>query len=290
MTLGQALQREVFCSRTQKGSLYGDMELLMSHVLKCKRFQIYTRWDSPLDVKSQKFFTRLAARRVQGVPLAYLLKSCEFYGRSFYVEEGVFIPRPDTETLIRAVKKQTGFFPSVPLCIVDLGSGSGCIGLSLLKEYPLARGFLVDVCEKALRVSRVNAEKWKLAGRVRFLKKDAGALKGSDGAGFLPPGGVDMVVSNPPYIAFHDHRLAREVCHFEPARALFSPQGGLYHICSWFRAACDMLKPGGHYFFEIGAGQDVSHLKKGCSVMKWVNVYKDLSGHNRVMHFQKSYG
>lgn len=290
MTLGQALEREIFRSRSPEGSLYRDMELLMSHVLGYKRFQIYTRWDRPLDLKSQKTFSRLAVRRTQGMPLAYLLKNCEFYGRGFYVEEGVFIPRPDTETLIQAVKKQCKNQPPFSPCIVDLGSGSGCIGLSLLKEWPQARGTLVDVCEKALRVSRINATKWGLGDRVCFLKKDAGDLNGSEGEGLFPPGGVDFVVSNPPYIAFHDPRVAREVCDFEPAPALFSPQGGLYHIRSWFKTASKLLKPGGHYFFEIGAGQEMFHLKNEFSVMKWVGVYKDLSGHNRVMHFQKSYG
>ena len=171
--------------------------------------------------------------------------------------------------------------------MADFGCGSGCVGLTLKAECEEMFLCSLDICEKALKVAQKNAKNLKVQNQSWFLKKDVNVLKLSD---FPVPfeAGLDLVVANPPYVAFGDLRLHPHVKKFEPLRALFSGEGGLFHIRQWFQKACELLRPGGHYFFEIGADQNVSFLKN--PLMKFVSSYKDLMGYPRIMHFQKSYG
>ena len=261
-----------------------EAELLLSHVLKCRREDLYINWNRICPPRVLQKAQALSLFKKAGAPTAYILGQKEFYKHVFYVEPGVFIPRPETETLIDAAADQFKN-KNQKLNIVDLGSGSGCVGLSLLKIFPKAVLTAVDLSAAALKAGSQNAASLKVDNRAVFLKKDAGGLNKKD----LPPGfkrGVDMITANPPYVAYGDPKLDPAVAHFEPAAAVFSGQNGEAHIRSWLKTAERLLSPGGFYFFEIGAGQKKS-LKNlrggGCKVHF---EYKDLLGITRVMSFR----
>ena len=277
MTFGEALGS--LMKKTAYPVKRGEAELLLSQTLKQKRMYFYTHWDKALNPHQQKSFQKLLELKNSGMPSAYILKTVEFYGREFQILPGVFIPRADTETLVSAVLSQTKTKHITSL--MDLGSGTGCIGLSLLPSFPLAHLLLVEKNKKALELSKINAERMGLQDRVQFMCQSVQKLK-------LPPQSVDLITANPPYIAFGDKRVAKEVLSFEPAEALFSKKEGLYDMESWFVVASHLLKPGGSYFFEIGAQQDISFLKDSSMIKR--AEFKDSSDIIRVVQFQKCYG
>ena len=281
MTFGEALGSLI--KNTPHPIQRGEAELLLSRTLKQKRMYLYTHWDKSLNKNQQKNFQTLLRLKNSGMPSAYILKTVEFYGREFQILPGVFIPRSDTETLVSAVLSHTKAEVDKEnlKVIIDLGSGTGCIGLSLLPSFPFAHLLLVDKNKKALELSKINAEKMGLQDRVQFICQRVQKLK-------LPPQSVDLITANPPYIAFGDKRVAKEVLAFEPPEALFSKKQGLYDMESWFAVASNLLKPGGSYFFEIGAQQDISFLKHSSMIKR--AEFKDRSDIIRVVQFQKCYG
>ena len=193
---------------------------------------------------------------------------------NFMWSQGCLFPDQKTETIVSAVKN------SVPnktrVHIMDFGCGTGCIGLSLLAQIPEAFLIGIDTNKQAIQVSQINAQNLGLSDRALFIQQDL--------TNFNSWSLADIIVANPPYIAFEDQRVQKEVRQFEPAEALFSKQGGLAHIQAWLKTAHACLKPGGAYFFEIGANQDLSSLE---SQMCKKAEFKDLSGWTRVLKFQK---
>ena len=285
MTLGNFIQLTSSCISSDSAHL--EMELLMSHTLRYTRAQLYTHWDQELDSKLVQRFLGFFYKRKTGLPLAYILRSKEFYGNEFYIEPGVFIPRPETETIISSI---VSLIPKTEeLNVVDFGSGSGCIGLSLLLHFSNARLLSVDLSEKAMQVVQKNAGKFNLMHRVCFLRKNISDLTMADWP-FSSKKGINMIVANPPYIAFDDLRVEESVCQFEPTLALFSGDQGLFHTRTWFQKACELLESQGYYFFEIGADQNISSLNSLKHKMNFCNQFKDLSGIIRVMSFQKTHG
>ena len=188
-------------------------------------------------------FRTLLSRRLAGEPIAYLTGVREFYGRSFEVSPDVLIPRPDTELLVeRALERMP---PDQAMDILDLGTGSGCIAITLALERPLARVTAVDRSAAALAIAQRNAE--ILNAHVEFLTSDwFAALAGRR---------YDLIVSNPPYIAFTDPHLARGDVRFEPLPALAAGGDGLDDLRRLTRAACAHLKPGGTLLLEHGYDQ-----------------------------------
>lgn len=280
-TCGKIIQK--FASISEKVSRL-EVELLLSHVLCCRRSDLYIQWDQKLNKKQVQEFLSFFKLRKTGMPLAYITGKKDFYGYEFMVTPSVFIPRPETETLVSAVLSCYG--KQEKLNIMDFGSGSGCVGLSLLAYFPKASLIAIDLNESALKVSKANAIKRGLAGRAQFLKKDL-LKENREQTGYEE---MDIIVANPPYIAFDDSRVQKEVVAFEPPVALFSKEGGLYHIRSWLNLAMKLLKPGGQYFFEIGAGQDLSFLKFMRGKMKKIGEFQDMSHIIRVIQLQKCNG
>ena len=188
-------------------------------------------------------FDTLLARRLAGEPIAYLTGMREFYGRPFRVTPDVLIPRPDTELL---VEQALARIPSdLAVDVLDLGTGSGCIAITLALERPLARVTAVDRSPAALAIAQRNAD--ILNARVEFLTSDwFDALAGRR---------FDLVVSNPPYIADADPHLARGDVRFEPLSALAAGQDGLADLRHLIRGACAHLKPGGALLLEHGYDQ-----------------------------------
>ena len=209
---------------------------------------------------------QLLTRRIDTEPLAYVIGSKEFYGRDFLVNQSVLIPRPETEILVevaaRAIKPEH-------LC-VDVGTGSGCLGITLAIESPLSRWVCTDISKPALQVARDNAAAFK--ADVTFLNcnlLDAFADRS-----------LDVVVSNPPYVAQDGEDLHPDVMRWEPAQALYAGADGLDVIRELIDGATRTLKPSGTLTFEFGMGQagKVTELLDGWSP----DVHRDLAGIERV--------
>ncbi|HET9574645.1 MAG TPA: peptide chain release factor N(5)-glutamine methyltransferase, partial [Methyloceanibacter sp.] len=191
----------------------------------------------------------LVRRRVSREPISRITGTREFYGRSFLVDESALDPRPDTETLIEAALAlidKTGRWEE-PLRLLDLGTGTGCILLTLLDELPKARGLGTDLSPAALRLAEANARRLGVADRASFLASDwLDAIHGE----------FDLIVSNPPYIASGEiKRLAPEVAHHDPYLALDGGADGLEAYRRIAAGAARLLAPKGAILVEIGASQ-----------------------------------
>ena len=222
----------------------------------------------------------LTARRVQREPMAYILGEREFWGRPFKVSPDVLVPRADSETVIEAVRE---LLPdrSKPLCIADLGVGSGCLLLTLLAEYPGASGVGFDVSEPALAMARDNAAALGVGGRARWVSGDWQHAGWAEKLG----GPFDLVVSNPPYIeAATIAGLMPEVAKFEPMLALDGGRDGLAAYREIAAASARLLAPGGLLVVEVGADQAlaVKGLFAGAGRQD-KGVWKDLGGIERVV-------
>ncbi|MGD9884227.1 MAG: peptide chain release factor N(5)-glutamine methyltransferase [Reyranella sp.] len=226
----------------------------------------------------------LTARRVRREPMAYILGEREFWGLPFKVSPAVLVPRPDSETVIETV---LALMPAraQPLRLLDLGVGSGCLLLTLLREYPNATGIGLDASEAALAVTEGNAQALGVAARARLVRGD---WRLPDWEKALA-GPFDLVVSNPPYIeASAIDRLMPEVARFEPREALDGGPDGLaaYHRIA--AAASALVAPGGHLVVEAGEGQaiEISRIFESAGLAVG-SPRKDLSGIDRVVHAQQ---
>ncbi len=188
-------------------------------------------------------FARLLGRRLAGEPVAYLTGTREFYGRPFQVSPAVLIPRPDTELLVELALARMP--PDHAVDVLDLGTGSGCIAITLALERPFARVTAVDRSAAALAIARHNAG--MLDASVEFLTSDW--FQALEGRRF------DLIVGNPPYIAATDPHLARGDVRFEPLAALAAGDDGLDDLRRLTAAACSHLQPGGTLLFEHGYDQ-----------------------------------
>jgi release factor glutamine methyltransferase len=228
----------------------------------------------------------MLARLLAGEPLQYVLGHWSFRTLDLLVDRRVLIPRPETEWVaaeaIDHARALLATWPSRPLPVADLGTGSGAIGLSLAAELPrgAAEVWLTDLSHDALDVARANAAGLGMAGAgVRF----------GHGAWFeaLPErlrGALALVVSNPPYIAHGDPRVERSVLEWEPASALFAADDGLSDVAAIATGAAEWLAPGGRLVLEIGSGQGpaVAALLTAAGLVQ-VQVRPDLAGHDRIV-------
>ncbi len=188
-------------------------------------------------------FQSLLSQRLQGRPIAYLVGTREFYGRPFHVSPDVLIPRPDTELLVELALARLP--PDQPLDVLDLGTGSGCIAITLALQRPLARVTAVDRSNEALAIAQHNAD--SLNAHIEFLT--------SNWFSALDKRSFDLIVSNPPYIAATDPHLARGDVRFEPMTALAAGHDGLDDLRRLIPAACAHLNPGGSLLLEHGYDQ-----------------------------------
>lgn len=268
-----------------------DAELLLAHGLKLERMQLYLKFDQPLADAELAICRDLVRRRVQGEPVAYILGSKYFYGYNFTVNSAVLIPRPETEHIVEAVldwakDKETEYH------ILDLGAGSGCIGLTLLKKLPRAKLIAVDISDKALEVARANAANLQIEERVCFVNADASdsdrilaAVKEFTGQEKL-----DVLVSNPPYIAPEDQDVEENVKKFEPQSALFAAENGLKFLRDWSRTYIPFLSDQSLVLMEMGMSQGPAmrtHFESLGAFNK-VDVIKDLAGLDRIIRGVKN--
>jgi len=251
-----------------------NIELLLAHVLQKRRLDLYLQFEQELDEATLARLRELVRRRAAGEPIQYVTGEAAFYGLTFAVNRDVLIPRPETELLVEAVVKRA----KPDATILDVGTGSGCIAVTLAKQLPAARIFAVDASAAALAVARANARRHGVEKNARFLQGDL--LEA-----FSDNVGADVIVSNPPYIARGDWAtLPKEVRDFEPVPALVAGEDGLEVIRRLVKTAKRVLAASGLVALEIGAGQRAAaeRLFRDHSYGA-VEVMNDLQGHERVV-------
>lgn len=220
-----------------------NAEHLLAFILKRKRIELYLEFERVLTEAELAPLRELVRRRGQGEPLQYLLGTVEFAGRVFLCDNRALVPRPETEQLVELLKSQ---IPEPNSEILDVGTGSGVLALSLAANFPNAKVTATDISDDALALARENAERLGLTNRVEFLTGDL----------LLYVNHVyDLIVANLPYVAAVDRAaLSREVLH-DPEIALFGGERGDETIRKLIEAAPAKLKPGGLLALEVGLGQ-----------------------------------
>ena len=248
-------------------SAHLDSELLLAHVLGVDRSWLFARPTSRCTSEQKDSYLRLVQRRASGEPFAYLVNQQSFWEDEFFVSEGALIPRPDTERLIEIV---LAAFGDEPKTVLDLGTGSGCIAVSLAKARPSWSVYASDLESDALAVAKKNS---KATPNCTLIQSDW--LKA------IRPSSVDVIVSNPPYIAPGDPHLAD--LSFEPQRALVAEQNGYSAYTAILRDAHSVLTPSGTLVFEHGYEQR-AELTTMVEAAGFSAVgYMDLSGLPRVL-------
>lgn len=248
---------------------------LLSHALSRDKAFLITHSDELLTAEQLRSYLSSVERRAAGEPLQYIKGTQEFYGLDFEVNENVLIPRPETELLVETALDILKGTDSPLVC--DVGTGSGCIAVSLLHTRRDARALALDVSSAALEVAARNAARNGVAERIDFLVSDcfdALASNGHDAARF------DLVASNPPYIAEDDlETLQREVREHEPRLALTPGGDGLKVIRRLVSESPRHLKPGGHLLIEIGFDQH-EHVASLVDPRVWtlLGIHRDLQG------------
>lgn len=247
-----------------------EARLLIQAAGRMGEGEFFTKLSEPVDAELEKNLEQLARQRIDGCPLAYLLGYKEFWGLTFRVNRSVLIPRPETELVVEKIL--TLPLPAEPL-ILDVGTGSGNIAISLGKELPSAKIIATDVSKRALRLAAVNA-RLNQVNNVRFILSDLFKTFEESQLTF------DLIVSNPPYVARADWQiLDRPVRDFEPKKALLAGQDGLNFIRRLVKKAGQFLQPAGFLVMEIGAGQArkvVELLETGWSQIEIINDYSGL--------------
>jgi len=222
-----------------------DSEILLSNSINRDKKYIILNPQEILNPDQSKKFNSLIERRIKREPVAYLINKKEFWKDEFFVNKGVLIPRPDTEIIIEQVLKI--YSKDSQLQALDIGTGSGCILLSILKERPNFYGTGIDISKKSINVSKLNAKQLNLTTRVKFFHSSVDNFK---------IGKYDLIVSNPPYIKLFNLRyLEKDVINFEPWLALSGGFDGFSEIRKVISKAKTLIKKNGKFILEIGYNQ-----------------------------------
>ena len=222
-----------------------DSEILLSNSIKRDKKYIILNPKELLNSEQVETFKNLIKRRRKKEPVAYLINKKEFWKDEFFVNKNVLIPRPDTELIIEQVLKI--YSKDSQLQVLDIGTGSGCILLSILKERPNFYGTGIDISKKSINVSKLNAKQLNLTSRVKFFHSSVDNFK---------IGKYDLIVSNPPYIElFNLKYLEKDVISFEPKLALSGGFDGFSKIRKVINKAKNLIKKNGKFILEIGFNQ-----------------------------------
>ena len=222
-----------------------DSEILLSKTINKDKQYIILNPEENLDHKTTKDFNNLIKRRKKGEPIAYLINEKEFWKETFYVDRNVLIPRPDTEIVVEETLKLST--KKSQLHILDIGTGSGCILLSILKERPKFYGTGIDISNKSINISKYNAKKLNLRNKVKFYNSDVDNFR---------IGKYDIIVSNPPYIKLLDYKyLKKDIINFEPRKALSGGFDGFSKIKKIINKVAVLIKKNGKFVLEIGFDQ-----------------------------------
>ncbi len=252
-----------------------EIEILLLHLFDCKKIDLYLDFEKVINPKDLATLRRWIKRRIYREPIQHIIGNSEFYGRKFIVNQHVLIPRPETETIIDisidALSKINN-----PV-IIDIGTGSGCIGITLALEIPGSNVLAIDISEAALSVAKKNAELYKL-NNIDFIKMD-----------FLSQDinhNVDLLVSNPPYIPKKEFSgLMKDVKEYEPTIALTDNSDGLVFYKKLSKIISDIVKKNGVTILEVGRGNHYSKVKEVFykEGYKGIKTFRDLNKDIRVL-------
>ena len=263
-------------------SARADARILVAEATGIERAKLVGRSDATLTEEQLARVAELAARRAKHEPVALITGTREFWSLPFHVTRATLIPRPDSETLIEAALEQRTD-RAAPYRVLDLGTGSGCLLLALLSEWPNATGLGIDASDEALAVAAGNAKTLGLSARARFAWSDwtANLDPATDGR----DAGFDVIISNPPYITKPDwENLEDDVRLYEPRTALVGGLDGLNPYRAFAPDVARLLVPGGLFVGEIGIGQETEVAEvlaeAGLTVL---GARKDLAGIQRCL-------
>ncbi len=245
-----------------------DSEILLSKTLRKSREEILVNLDQEINEKNILKFEKFIERRSKKEPIAYILQEKEFWSKQFNINKNILIPRPETELLVDKVLK---IFKEKKISILDVGTGSGCILLSLLSELKNSIGVGIDVSKEAIFVAKINRNRFNLENRAKFFKKSIMSVINKK---------FDLVVSNPPYIERNDIKnLSEDVKRYEPRLALDGGNDGLDLIKKVIYKSRKVLKINGTLALEIG-NEQIKKVSKilfdnNFRIVHLVNDYKD---------------
>ena len=281
LTIKDALLRSArWLSEREIESARLDAEVLLADIVGLERLGLYLAWDRPLSADERERYLKALQRRATHEPVAYIVGSKEFHSLRLRVTPDVLVPRPETEILAERAMS----LAKEGARVVDVGTGSGAIAIVLAREIDGARVVATDVCERALAVARDNAAAHGVGDAIDF--RHASFLDGVDGP-------VDMVVSNPPYVAERDRAtLPPDVRDHEPAGALFAGEDGLDAIRALAPQAAERLCGGGWLALEVGAGQaeQVADLLAADGRFEPAETTRDYQGIDRVVTARRRQG
>tara|TARA_Y100000590_G_C15539560_1_gene946409 strand:+ start:171 stop:1016 length:846 start_codon:yes stop_codon:yes gene_type:complete len=273
MNLGLALTKASFFLK--KNSIKNhllDAELLLANVLKISRDKLLLSLEKKLNNEDLKKFNLLLNKRKKNEPIAYINGKKNFWKTEFIVNKSVLIPRPDTEILLEQAIKQSKNKNNFR--VLDIGTGSGCIIISLLQEKKNWKGIGVDLSKEAIKIAKINAKIQHLENRIKFVHSDIDKFLSTK---------YDLVISNPPYInKLRINYLDEDVKRYEPKMALNGGIDGYSKIEKVVKKSSKLLKRNGNLILEIGSGQlmrSISILKNNGFYVK--KISKDLSRINR---------
>jgi release factor glutamine methyltransferase len=222
-----------------------DAEVLARHVLGWDRAQLFSRHRDAAPAGFDERYQPLLDRRSRREPVAMITGTREFWGRDFTVTSDTLVPRPETELIVEEALR---VLPEGPATIIDIGTGTGCLAVTLAAERPQALVAATDISHQALLVARANAARHQVHERIHFVQTDL-----ASGLGVR----ADVIVSNPPYVPQWDaDNLATDVVSYEPAEALFSGSDGMTAIGRLLATVAPLLAPGGIFIVEFGYGQE----------------------------------
>jgi len=254
-----------------------DAEILLAHVLKIDRLQIYLKFDQPLSEAEISQCREAVRRRSQGEPVAYITGEKGFFGENYFVGSGALVPRPETESLVEEAIKFIKDNKIENPKVLDLGAGTGCIGFSILKNVQAANLVSIEKSAKAFEYLKKNQTSLELIGRSEIVLGDV--------MDYTPSHNFDVIVANPPYIAESDPLIQDSVKKFEPHEALFASEDGFNDIINWSGKFGSYLKKPGIMLFEMGHQQGAKSkaVFTSLKVFSDVQILKDLSGLDRIV-------
>ncbi len=279
MSITQTIRRTAELLQNSDSPLL-DAKVLMGFALNLDEAALIAEGERDLTADEQLAFTRAVGQRLEGKPVSQIIGEKEFWSLTFKVTPDTLTPRPDSEAIIEEALS-TGLIPSK---ILDIGTGTGCLLAALLTEFKSATGIAVDISPGALEVAQDNFEALDLLDRAEIML--------SDGAERVLSQKFDLIVSNPPYIAYADmDNLPKDVRNFEPGLALFAENQGLGFYQRFAQELPPLLNPGGVLLFEVGQGQadNVAQLLADAMGEKSFQPLKrqDLAGIERVVGLKR---
>ena len=245
MILGQTIKKASQILKNHNVHTYElDAQIILSDIMGVTREFLITNDYLTVSKRTKKKYDNAIKRRIKKEPVAYIIGKKEFWSQNFKVTSSTLVPRPETELLIYNVIK---YFKNKKINILDIGTGSGCILLAILKELQLSRGIGIDISTKAIKIAKENSKNLNLLNRSKFKTFDINSFN---------VGKYDLIVSNPPYIPFKEIRnLTKDIINFEPIVALNGGKDGLDLIKKVIYKSTKLLKKGGLLAIEIGNKQ-----------------------------------